>query len=574
MPVHNAEIADKFERLADLLELEDANPFRVRAYRNAARTLRGYPEPMAALVARGADLSELPNVGDDLAAKIATIVESGELPLLAEVEARVPGQLSDLMRIEGLGPKRVKALYRELDIRTADDLRRAATAGRIRSLSGFGAKTEQKILRGLGTLAAASTRVALPEAEETARTLVAWLEEAKGIGELHVAGSYRRRQDTVGDLDVLVTAGKGAKAVARFVAYDEVEDVISAGDKRSTVRLRSGLQVDLRVVPKVSRGAALLYFTGSKAHNIALRMLAVAKGWKLNEYGLFEGEKRIAGATEKSVYRRLGLPWIPPELREDRGEIAAARKGRLPKLVEIEDLRGDLHCHTTATDGRLGVEGMARAAAKLGYEYLSINDHSRHVTVAHGLDADGLLAQIDEIDRLNEKLDRITILKSVEVDILEDGRLDLPDDVLARLDFTVGAVHYRLDLPEKKQTERILRAMDNPHFNVLAHPTGRLINQRPPYAVDLPRLMAAAAERGVAMEVNAQPSRLDLNDDGCRLAREAGVKVVISTDAHDAADLRYLRYGVDQARRAWLTKEDVLNTLGLRALRKALKRDG
>ncbi len=572
MPVHNAEIAAKFERLADLLELDDANPFRVRAYRNAARTLRGHPEPMAELVAQGADLSELPNIGDDLAAKIETIVETGELPLLAEVEARVPGQLSDLMRIEGLGPKRVKALYRELDIRTADDLRRAATAGRIRSLSGFGAKTEQKILRGLETLAAGSERVPLPEAEETAGTLVAWLEGAKGIGEVRVAGSFRRRRDTVGDLDVLVTAARGAKAVERFVAYDEVRDVISSGEKRSTVRLRSGLQVDLRVVPKVSRGAALLYFTGSKAHNIALRMLAVAKGWKLNEYGLFEGEKRIAGATEKSVYRRLGLPWIAPELREDRGEIAAAREGRLPRLVELDDLRGDLHCHTMATDGRLSVEDMARAAAKLGYAYLSVNDHSRHVTVAHGLDADGLLAQVDEIDRLNGTLKGIRILKSVEVDILEDGSLDLPDDVLARLDFTVGAVHYGFDLTEKKQTERILRAMDNPHLNVLAHPTGRLINQRPPYAVDLPRLMEAAAERGVAMEVNAQPSRLDLDDAGCRLAREAGVKVVISTDAHDAADLRYLRYGVDQARRAWLTKDDVLNTLPLRELRKALRR--
>jgi DNA polymerase (family 10) len=572
MPVHNSEIADLFERLADLLELEDANPFRVRAYRNAARTLRGYPESMATLLAEGADLSELPNVGDDLAAKIETIVETGELPLLAEVEARVPGQLSDLMRIEGLGPKRVRTLYRELDIRSADDLRRAATAGKIRALSGFGAKTEQKILRGLETRAAGSDRVPLPEAEDTARTLVAWLEGAQGVGEVRVAGSFRRRRDTVGDLDVLVTSGEGAKAIERFVAYDEVRDVIAEGEKRSTVRLRSGLQVDLRVVPKVSRGAALLYFTGSKAHNIALRTLAVAKGWKLNEYGLFEGAKRIAGATEKSVYRRLGLAWVPPELREDRGEIAAARKGRLPRLVELDDLRGDLHCHTEATDGRLSVEAMARAAAKLGYEYLSINDHTRHVTVAHGLDADGLLAQVDEIERLNEKLKGIRILKSVEVDILEDGSLDLPDDVLARLDFAVGAVHYRLDLPEKKQTERILRALDNPYVNVLAHPTGRLINRRPPYAVDLPRLMAAAAERGVAMEVNAQPSRLDLNDEGCRLAREAGVKVVISTDAHDAADLRLLRFGVDQARRAWLTRADVLNTLPLRALRKALER--
>jgi len=572
MPIHNEEIAGLFERLANLLELEGANPFRVRAYRNAARTIRGYPQTMASLVASESDLSELPNIGEDLAAKIETIVRTGALPMLKEVEARTPGQLSDLMQIQGLGPKRVKTLHKSLGIRTVDDLRRAARAGKIRELPGFGPKTERAIIKGLDALAEGAPRTPLPQAEEIARSLMEYLRACKGVRQVTIAGSYRRRKDTVGDLDILVTAGRGARVMDRFVKYDEVREVLSKGTGRSTVRLRSGMQVDLRVVPQVSEGAALLYFTGSKAHNIAIRKIAVAKGWKLNEYGLFKGDQRIAGKTEKEVYRRLGMAWVPPEMREDRGEVEKARKGKLPGLVQLGDIRGDLHCHTRATDGRLSVEQMARAAAELGYEYLSINDHTRHVRVANGLDADRLLEQIDEIDRLNERLDGIVIMKSVEVDILKDGSLDLPNDVLSRLDFTVCAVHYSFDLPENKQTDRILRAMDNPCFNIFAHPTARLINERPPCALDLGRLMRAARENGCVMEVNAQPSRLDLNDEGCRLARESGVKVVISTDAHSDADLRYMGYGVDQARRGWMPASDVLNTLPLRKLRKALER--
>ncbi len=572
MPVHNAEIADLFERLGNLLELEGANPFRVRAYRAAARTVRGYPESMADLVGSGADLHQLPNIGGDLAGKIQTVVETGRLPLLEEIESRVPGQLSDLMAVEGLGPKRVRTLYDELHIRSVEDLRRAATSGRIRALPGFGEKTEQKIIAGLDNLSVRKGRTPLPEAEETARSLVAWLEACKGVREVTVAGSFRRRKDTVGDLDMLVVAGKRSGVMDRLRSFDEVREVVSAGEKRATVLLRSGMQVDLRVVAGVSKGAALLYFTGSKPHNIAIRRLAVDRKWKLNEYGLFRGKRRIAGRTEKEVYGRLGMAWVPPELREDRGEVEAAKRRRLPKLVRLEHIRGDLHCHTSATDGRLSIEKMARAAAKMGYRYLSINDHTRHVTVAGGLDADKLLRQIEAIDRLNERVDGITILKSSEVDILEDGSLDLPDDVLRHLDFTVCAVHYGFGLSREKQTERILRAMDNPCFNILAHPTGRLIRERAPYAVDLPRLMEGARERGCVMEVNAHPARLDLNDEGCRMARDAGVRVVISTDAHSDSDLRYLRFGVDQARRGWMTAEDVLNTRGVRALKQALRR--
>jgi DNA polymerase (family 10) len=572
VPVRNEEIADIFDELADLLEIEGANPFRIRAYRNAARSIRGDARSMADLLAAGADLSELPDIGDDLAGKIATIVDTGSLPLLEEVAARTPPALSEMMKIPGLGAKRVKRLYEELDIRSFDDLGRAARSGRIRELDGFGVKTEEAILQRLEHFARETKRIRLADAEKIAGDFLAHLERAKGLRDIVVAGSYRRRRDTVGDLDILVAAAKDSDVMERFVGYDEVREVVSRGETRSTVRLRSGLSVDLRVVPGVSYGAALVYFTGSKAHNIALRRRAVKRVLKINEYGVFRDDRRVAGKTEKSVYAEVRLPFIEPELRENRGEIEAAEKRALPKLVSLADIRGDLHCHSSASDGRDSIRKMAEAALERGYEYLSINDHSQHVTVAHGLDRKRLLAQIRAIDKLNEKLDGIVLLKSVEVDILEDGSLDLPDDVLAELDFTVCAVHYGFGLSKKKQTGRILRAMDNPYFNILAHPTGRLINRRDAYELDLERILEAARERGCYLEINAHPDRLDLTDEAARLAKDVGVGVAISTDAHRAADLDLLRFGIDQARRGWLEKSDVLNTRPLSRLRRLLDR--
>ncbi len=572
MPVHNSEIADIFEKLADLLEIEDANPFRVRAYRNAARTIRSHAKSMSDLLRAGEDLSALPDIGDDLAGKISTIVETGRLPLLEEVESRTPAALSDLMKIEGLGAKRVKALYTKLEIRSVDDLRRAARSGKIRELEGFGEKTEAMIRDRVERFADAAVRTKLSTAEDIARPLVEYLRKVDGVGDVVIAGSYRRRKETVGDLDILVTARRGSPVIERFTRYDEVIEVVSKGETRSTVHLRSGLQVDLRVVPQVSYGAALLYFTGSKAHNIAVRKLAVGKRLKINEYGVFAGEKRIAGQTEKAVYGKVGLPFIPPELRENRGELDAARRGALPHLITLKDIRGDLHCHTKATDGHHSLRRMAEAAAERGYEYVSINDHSKHVTVAHGLDEKRLLAQIRAIDRLNEKLTSIVVLKSIELEILADGTLDLSDSVLKELDFTVCAVHYGFDLPRKKQTERILRAMDNPHFNILAHPTARLINERAPYAVDLERLIGGAKERGCFLELNAHPDRLDLSDEGARAAKESGLKIAIATDAHSVSDLGYMRFGIDQARRGWLEKSDVINALPLPKLTKLFER--
>ena len=572
MPVANAEIAGLFERLADLLEVEDANPFRVRAYRNAARTVSGHPQSMADLLAEGQDLSRLPGIGKDLAEKIRTIVETGELPLLQEVQARTPAALSDLMKIEGLGPKRVKALYRELHISCPEDLQRAARSGKIRALEGFGSKTEAMILHRLEQYGSTERRIRLADAEAIAKPLLAHLQQTPGIKDLIVAGSFRRRKETVGDLDILVTAARGTPVMQRLVDYDEVVEVISSGKTRATVILRAGLHVDVRVVPQVSYGAALCYFTGSKSHNIALRKIGVSKGYKINEYGVFKDERRIAGKTETSLYRQIGLKYIEPELREGTGEIEAARKNRLPKLITLEQIRGDLHCHTRATDGHNSLQEMVGAARDRGYEYLAVTDHSQHLSVAHGLDKQRLLREIRQIDRLNEQLDDIVILKGIEVDILEDGTLDMPDDILGQLDVVVGAVHYKFNLSRKQQTERIMRAMDNPHFNILAHPTTRLINERPACELDMERLVEAAVERGCFMEVNAQPMRLDLADRHCRLARQAGLRLAISTDAHSAANLDYMRFGIDQARRGWLEAADVLNTRKLADLRKLLQR--
>jgi DNA polymerase (family 10) len=572
MSIHNSEIADTFEKLADLLEIENANPFRVRAYRNAALTIRGHARSMAELVAEGEDLSKLPAVGKDLAAKIHTLVKTGELPALKQAEARTPGALRLMLKIDGLGPKRVRTLHQVLKIRSLRDLERAALNGRVRSVPGFGAKTEARIIDQIGQLSEVETRSGRLVAEEIAQPLVAYLQTIRGVKQVTLAGSYRRRRDSVGDLDILVTATRNSAVMQRFVTYDEVVDVVAQGQTRATVRLHSGIQVDLRVVPQLSYGAALHYFTGSKAHNIAVRRIAMDRGLKLNEYGVFKDEKRIAGRTEQEIFAAVGLPYIEPEMRENRGEIEAARQDRLPLLVCGKDIRGDLHCHTKASDGHDSLEEMAGAARAKGYEYLAVSDHSRRVTVAHGLDATRLAQQIDAIDRLNETLEGLVLLKACEVDILDNGKLDLPDSILARLDLTVCAVHYKFALSRQRQTERILRAMDNPNFNVLAHPTGRLINQRNPYEVDLERLMRAARENGCFMELNAHPDRLDLTDEACLMAREIGLKVAISTDAHSTSSLDFMRFGIDQARRGWLSANDVLNTRSLKALRRLLRR--
>jgi DNA polymerase (family 10) len=572
MPVHNADIAAIFEEIADLLEIEGANPFRVRAYRNGAREMESLGVPAAEMVAKGEDLTELPGIGEDLAAKIREIVETGKCKALEKLRHELPPTITELLKIPGLGPKRVRALYDRLKVKTVEQLAKAAQAGKIRELEGFGPKTEQAILEALAAHVTEARRFKLAIAAQYAEPYKAYLEKVAGVDRVVIAGSYRRFKETVGDIDILVTAKDAPKVMERFTAYDEVRDVLAKGETRSTVVLKCGLQVDLRVLEPECYGAALQYFTGSKAHNIEIRRLAQDRKLKVSEYGVFKDDERVAGATEESVYASVGLPWIAPELRENRGEIEAARAGKLPKLVELDDLKGDLHAHTKATDGHNSVHEMAKAARERGFEYLAITEHSRRLTVAHGLDPARLRKQMAEIDRLNAELKGITILKGIEVDILEDGRLDLPDDVLAECDLVIGAVHSKFNLPRAKQTSRILRAMDHPHFTILAHPSGRLIDTREPYDVDMLKIVRHARSRGCFLELNAHPERLDLLDVHCQLARDEGVLVAVSTDAHSVQDFDNLRYGVGQARRGWLRKDDVLNTRPLKALRALLKR--
>jgi DNA polymerase (family 10) len=564
MPVHNSDIEAIFSEVADLLEIKGENPFRVRAYRNAARMIGGLSQSVADMVAQGRDLSELSGIGKDLAGKIAEVVRTGTLSFLTELQNQMPAGLSDLLKVPGLGPKRVAALNKQLGVTSLGELQEAAEQGRIHALAGFGAKTEQRIAQEATRLQGESAqRVKLVVAEQIAEPLVEYLRQTEGLNEIIVAGSYRRRRETVADLDILATCRRGTPIMDRFVGYEDVKQVLSQGDTRSTVVLRSGFQVDLRVVAQVSYGAALMYFTGSKEHNIALRKIALGRKLKINEYGVFKGQRRVAGRTEEEVFAQVGLPYIEPELRENRGEIEAARRGQLPRLLTLEDLRGDLHVHTKRTDGHDTIEELVAAAKKRGYSYLAITDHSKHVTIAHGLKPAQMRQEIKEIDRIN---------KATELDILEDGALDLPDDVLADLDLTVCSVHYKFNLSMKQQTERILKAMDNPYFHILAHPTGRLINEREPYEVDMERIMKAARERGCFLEVNAHPDRLDLDDIHCKMARDLGVKVSVSTDTHRLGDLDYMRFGVGQARRGWLTADDVINTRSLSDLRKLLKR--
>ena len=572
MIVTNTEIAEIFDQLANLLEIEDANAFRVRAYRNASQFIGSCSKSIAYEVDQGKDLTELPGIGKDLAQKIQTIVDTGELPALNEIKQKTPEGLLLLLKIEGLGPKRVKRLYKELNITNLKELNRALRSGRIKELKGFGAKMIESIQSGIENLSETEHRYKLAEINEMADILIAYFKQSKELERIDICGSFRRQCETIGDLDILISAENSEPVIEHFVNFPKVADVISKGTTRSSVRLKSGLHIDLRVVPEESYGAAMLYFTGSKAHNIVIRQMAMKKNLKINEYGVFKDNESIAGKTEAEIYQTIDLPYIEPELRENRGEIQAAMEGKLPNLISLSDIRGDLHSHTKATDGVNSLDEMAQSAIKRGYDYLAITDHSKRLTIAHGLDKTRILEQVKAIDEFNEKNSEIRILKSVEVDILEDGSLDLPDDVLQILDFRVCSVHYNFNLSREKQTERILRAMDNPNFNILAHPSGRLINQRKPYEVDLEKVMREAKARGCFLEINAQPMRMDLNDVDAKMAKEIGVKCVISSDSHSVEQLEQIKFGVSIARRAWLEPEDVINTLPLNELLKLLQR--
>jgi DNA polymerase (family 10) len=581
--MNNREIAAIFEQVADLLEFQAANPFRVRAYRNGAKKIGELNEALSAIAADpNRQLTDIPGIGKDLSEKIRVLIDTGRLPMLEELQRDVPAGVVLLSRVPGVGPKKAVTLQRELGINTLAELRAACEQQRIRGLKGFGAKTEEAILKGLAVAEEAGARMRWADADVVVQNLLEYMREAPGIRQMEMAGSYRRGRDTIGDLDLLVDAADGSAAMDRLAAHLQVEQVIGRGDTKMTVRLASGLQVDLRVVPTESFGAALQYFTGSKEHNVVVRGLAKQRGLKVNEWGVFrvksegDGESEtgqyLAGCTEKEVYAALGLPWFPPEIREAREEFNLAAAGELPRLLTLEDIRGDLHMHTTASDGQNSIDEMVVAAREHGLQYIAITDHSKRVSMARGLDGERLRRQWREIDQVNRQVEDIQVLKGIECDILEKGGMDLPDDVLAEGDFVIASLHYGQGQPRQQITERLLEAIENPHVDMIAHPTGRLINRRDAYDVDIDQVLAAAAQHGKMLELNANPARLDLHDLHCAAAKTLGIPIVINTDAHSAAGMDVMRYGVLQARRGGLTAADVANTLPWPEFKKLLGR--
>jgi DNA polymerase (family X) len=572
--MQNAEIARLLSDVADLLEISAGNPFKVRAYRNAARTVADHPDPIAELVAGGEfDLTDLPGIGDGIAKEITALVATGTLPQRQQLVASVPPGLLDLLRIPGLGPKRVKVFHDVLKVNSVADLKDALEQGKIAKLGGFGPKLLEKIRDGVTGSATAQNRIVLHEAEQYARAIVEYLKAGGGIDAIDVAGSFRRRKETIGDLDIVVSCANPTAVIQRFGKFGEVTHVVSQGDTRSSVRLSSGLQVDLRVVEPASFGAAMQYFTGSQAHNIELRKIAQAKKLKLNEYGVFRGEssKSIAGRTEEDVYRSLGLDWIPPELREDRGEIALAKAHKLPKLVTLEEIRGDLQMHTDASDGKATLVEMIEAARALEYGYIAVTDHSPRTSMAGQTPAE-LRAQWKEIDRLNKGMRSFRVLKSVEMDILESGKLDLPDDLLAEADYVVATIHYGLKQTERQLTDRLLGAIENRWVDAIGHPTGRIVPVRPSYPLDFDVVAQAAAKAGCLLEINGS-ERMDLPDTLAAAAKGHGARFVLSTDAHNTRELGFMRFAVAVARRAALTAADILNTRPLPEFLKGLRRN-
>ena len=568
----NLAVARIFAEIADLLEIKSENPFKIRAYRNGAETIAHLGTPVASLTAE--ERRGIPGIGKDLAAKITELLETGAAAYHQELLQEFPPTILDLLRLQGVGPKTVALLYSGLGIRTLDDLQAAAKDGRIRQLKGMGAKKESQILKALEERQLVSGRRLMAEASDVAASLVAYLREHAPQAEVIPVGSLRRGCETCGDIDI-VAAGAPPALMEAFTGYKLVETILARGGTKSSVKLWGGFQADLRLVPRESLGAAMQYFTGSKAHNIALRDRAIQRGFKLNEYGLFriDDESVVAGATEEGIYEALGLAWVPPELRENRGELAAAEAGTLPNLLTLQDLKGDLHMHTTATDGRADAETMARSALAAGLQYIAITDHSQALAMANGLDEARALEHARGIRALNDRLDGITVLAGIECDIRPDGTMDLADDCLAALDIVIASIHSAFNMDERQMTDRILSAIANPHVDVIAHPTGRLILRREGYKVDMERILAAAADAGVALEINSQPDRLDLHDTHARLARERGVKLIVDSDAHSPAALGNLRWGALTARRAWLQPGDVLNARPLADFRAALRRN-
>lgn len=577
--LENAEIAKVFFEIADLLEIKGGDTFRIRSYRNAAMVVEGLPESLKTLYAGGGEdgLKGIPGIGESTRNKIIELLTTGSCSYHRELLGEMPHGMLEMIKVSGLGPKKAAALHKELGISDLAGLERAAEAGLIRGIRGFGEATEQKILRGIREMKTRSRQFKLSAVVPYERSFTKYIREVPGVTKIAPSGSYRRWKETVGDLDILVTCSDARAVMDHFVRHPDIAEVVSKGETKSTVVLASGLQVDIRALDERSFGSALQYFTGSKAHNVALRERARRMGLKISEYGVFreKGEVWIAGESEEDVYGAVGLPWIPPELRENRGEIEAAEEGSLPRLVERADIKGDLHVHTKESDGTYTLDQMAEAAMKMGYEYMAVTDHSKAVGIARGLDEARLNAQIRAVDEFNDRMKRqrkrFRALKATEVDIKADGSLDHPERALRKLDCVVASVHSGFRMEMKEMTARVIKAVRTGLVNIIGHPTGRLIGEREPYQIDLEKVMDEAKRHGVALELNAYPDRLDLNDVHCLLARQKGVMVAVSTDSHSIHHLENIAYGIHTARRGWLEKKDVLNAKPLKELMKVLK---
>jgi DNA polymerase (family X) len=571
----NKEIADIFERMADILEFKGENPFKISAYRKASRIIGDLTQDIEEIAEKGR-LKEVPGIGEGMAEKVAEYLKIGKISKFEEVKKGVSDELIAIMDIPGMGPKTLSLLHKEKGIGNLSQLEKAVENGSLIGLPGIGEKKVENIKRGIELLKRSKGRMNLGMAFPVAKRIVETLRQKTGSQKIEWAGSLRRMKENIGDIDILATGADHEKIVYAFTHLSEVKEVLASGETKASVIVEGGTQIDLRVVEEDSYGAALQYFTGSKGHNIRLRGIAKAKGIKINEYGVFKGEKKIGGKEEKEVYRSLGMDWIEPELREDRGEIEAAQEGRLPKLVRESEIKGDLHVHSKWSDGTSSIEEIAKAARKKGYQYVAICDHSKSLRIAHGLDESILMKQIEEIDRMNErvgeKFKNFQILKGTEVDILADGGLDFSDKVLEKLDLVVGAVHSGFKQEKGRMTKRILRALENPLIHILAHPSGRLLGARDAYEVEMDGLMEAAKQHGKALEINAYFERLDLDDIHCRKAKEMGIRVAIGTDSHHLDQMWMIGLGVAVARRGWLEATDILNTLPLKGILKWCQR--
>ena len=563
----NRELADLFEKMADILEFKGENPFKISAYRKASRIIGDLTQDIEEIAEQG-ELKNIPGIGEGMAQKVVEYLKTGKISRFEEVKKGVPDELIAIMDIPGMGPKTLALIHKERGINNLSQLEKAVEDSSLTDLPGMGEKKIENIKRGIQLLKQSKGRMNLGVAFPVAKRIVETLRQKTGSKKIEWAGSLRRMKENIGDIDILATGLDKEKIIQAFIHLPEVKEVLASGETKASVIVERGTQIDLRVVEEDSYGAALQYFTGSKGHNIHLRGIAKAKGIKINEYGVFKGKKKIGGKEEKDVYRSLGMDWIEPELREDRGEIEAAQKGRLPKLVEETEIKGDLHVHSKWSDGTSSIEEIARAALKKSYQYVAICDHSKSLKIAHGLDESRLMKQIEEIDRINEKMKWFQILKGTEVDILSDGKLDLPEKILEKLDIVIGAIHSGFKQDKVKMTRRIIRALENPYIHILAHPSGRLLGARDPYEVEIEEVMEAAKKYGKALEINAYFERLDLDDIHCRKAKEMGIRVAIGTDSHHLDQMWMMSLGVAVAKRGWLETKDILNTLSLKEILK------